>query len=608
MRSDFVTANTVAYPTDYNSLVNDAAGSASLFAHNQLGFFTLSTNPTNGKTLTLTINGTAVVITFVTSIGASAGNLLIQATAALTAQALLSFLQNPTVSNANQVAIGVNTSVNVTLINSLDYALSGTTLTISSLNTLLNTPLTSFSGTTNATSDSYTAQTMQLYVEPGVFYIAGTRVIFAGGSTPTVTAPSSHPRIDVLSINSSGTLLWTTGAENVSPVAPTYPSAATNLVLCELFNVVGETQLLDNANQSATQGYVYNDVRPFQTPSMNWGAFPTDFIPDGDGTRNLGSASFEWNNVYAKTSIQVNGVGVAVAKFGGNGADGALSISSGTTTLSAGNAAVFAKNYSSISITGTGKLAFSNPNTNGTIIILKSQGGCTLTSSTAPMIDASAMGAAGGTAVTSSSNASGNVGKNGVAALISTNGGGAPTTSTVGTGGAIPSVISIPTIYFQALTKYPIAYVGGGGSSGAISNGGTSTTSGAGGTGGGCLIIECGGAWNFTTSGGISVAGANGGTSTEGSPSVAGGGGGGAGGLCIIMYGSLTANSGTITVAGGTGGNTGTSGSGQPRFGGAGGASVNAGNNGTSSSSASTKTGGDGGAGISLVAANTEFA
>src|ERR1035437_3459937 len=52
-------------------------------------------------------------------------------------------------------------------------------------------------------------------------------------------------------------------------------------------------------------------------------------------------------------------------KFGGTGADGALAISSGTTTIDCANAAKVIKNYSSISITGTGTLAFSNPNTNG---------------------------------------------------------------------------------------------------------------------------------------------------------------------------------------------------------------------------------------------------
>jgi hypothetical protein len=84
-------------------------------------------------------------------------------------------------------------------------------------------------------------------------------------------------------------------------------------------------------------------------------------------------------------------------KWGGTGADGVLNISSGTTTINLGNAAVFVKNYSSISITGSAVLNFSNPNTNGTIIIFRCQGNCVITSSGSPAIDLTSMGGAGGT-------------------------------------------------------------------------------------------------------------------------------------------------------------------------------------------------------------------
>src|SRR5215467_8756795 len=64
---------------------------------------------------------------------------------------------------------------------------------------------------------------MTVYVEPGVFYISQSKVTFAGGSSPTITAPSTHPRIDLLTINSSGTLALVTGTEAASPTAPAYP-------------------------------------------------------------------------------------------------------------------------------------------------------------------------------------------------------------------------------------------------------------------------------------------------------------------------------------------------------------------------------------------------
>lgn len=288
-----------------------------------------------------------------------------------------------------------------------------------------------------------------------------------------------------------------------------------------------------------------------------------------------------------------------VVKFGGTGADGALSITSGATNIDCSNAKVVVKNYTSISITGTGSLTFTNPATNGTIIILKSQGAVTLTSSTAPMIAAQSMGAAGGAAATTGSKGWGFFVSN--AAGI----GGAATGTTAAPSGSLD--VSSFAINGKALPLFCGAGGGGAGGGGGV-----------GGRGGGGLYIECAGAFNFTTSAGISVAGG----------AATGGGGGGAGGSCIVLYGSLTANTGTITVAGadggaggfsgGAGGN-GASGSGN---GGTGGNSTNSsgsgGSGGASAYSASNGSNGTGGAGIggggggasglSLVASNTEFA
>src|ERR1700722_16215421 len=117
MRSSRVTPNTVATPNEWNALHEDARGASRLLAHQMYGSIALPTNPTNGKTLTLDINGTNIVITFVTAIGSTPGNVLIGATAAATAPYLLQLLQNPTISNSTQIALGANTSANVALIN-----------------------------------------------------------------------------------------------------------------------------------------------------------------------------------------------------------------------------------------------------------------------------------------------------------------------------------------------------------------------------------------------------------------------------------------------------------------------------------------------------------
>jgi hypothetical protein len=245
-----------------NDKRDDARGGGFLLAHQQLGTIALPTNPSNTQTLTLDINGTNVVVTFVTSIGSSANNVLIGASAAATTQNLVNFLRRPDLTNSTQIAAS---SANQSLLQYCGYAWPGSSTNIVpfSLNKNVNGltgPLTSFNITTTVTSGSWTAQTMQLYVQDGTYYIAGTRYLFTGGSTPTVTAPVSHPRIDVLTINSSGTLAWTTGTESSSPVAPTYPVG--NVAICELYNVVSETALYDNENQQSSQGYIYNDVRP----------------------------------------------------------------------------------------------------------------------------------------------------------------------------------------------------------------------------------------------------------------------------------------------------------------------------------------------------------
>jgi len=296
-------------------------------------------------------------------------------------------------------------------------------------------------------------------------------------------------------------------------------------------------------------------------------------------------------------------------KFGGDGSDGALTVTSGNTAIDLGSAQVVIKNYSSISITGTGSISFTNHHANGTHIILKSKGDVTLTSSTAPMIDASGMGANGGAATTigASTSGTGNNGTDGKSyGIIPTTNKGLIATGTAGTA----ATLAYPSAFIDKLWgKYPHAFIGAGGASGDVATGiGGSATSGKGGDGGPTLIIECFGALNFTTAGGISVAGKNGGAvSNSASNYKVMGGGGGAGGLCIVLYNTLTAASGTITVSGGTGSTGAANGSstGGTFYSGGGGANYAAG---TAGSTTATNPAGNGATGLSLVAKNTEFA
>jgi hypothetical protein len=268
-----------------NDRHDDARGGSFLLAHQQLGALSLGTNPTNGQTVTFDVNGTNIVATYVTAIGSAANNILIGVTAAASVQNLLNWLRRPDLTNSNQIAASLG---NQALLSYVGWAWPGSSTTIVpfSLNKNVNGitgGLTSFNITTTVTSGTWTAQTMQLYVEDGTYYIGGVQVKFLGGSTPTVTAPVSHPRIDVLTIDTSGTLAWTTGTESSSPAVPTYPSG--KVPICELYNVVSETALYDTENEQSGEGYVQADVRPFT--SLQAGGYS----PVANGTGSVSSST-----------------------------------------------------------------------------------------------------------------------------------------------------------------------------------------------------------------------------------------------------------------------------------------------------------------------------
>lgn len=325
----------------------------------------------------------------------------------------------------------------------------------------------------------------------------------------------------------------------------------------------------------ARSGILYNNyIEAVRVGNLNGiGGFVSDTYGIFIGNYSTGKY-LEYDNMSG--NLNINGyVQSSIGAFGGDGSDGALAITSGTTTINLGGASFVVKNYTSISITGTGKLAFSNPAAGGTIVQLKSQGSVTLTSSTVPNIDMSGMGAAGGAGGVS--NIGFNAGSNGSTGFLvkddNNHGGVAGGDSTSGgttgrTGGVALSNLYLYTKVPASISQHYISMAtgsGGGGGGGARNDSnGVVANGGNGGNGGGGLIIECKGAWNFTVANGISVAGAPGvnGTNYSGDTfngASSGGGGGGSGGFCIVLYNTLTANSGSVNTAGGIGGTGGSS-------------------------------------------------
>jgi len=267
------------------------------------------------------------------------------------------------------------------------------------------------------------------------------------------------------------------------------------------------------------------------------------------------------NVTYDGTQFQMNvpvanlPLSTSVLKFGGTGADGSLSISSGTTTIDLAGARYVVKNYVNLNITGTGALSFINPHAEGSYVILKCSGSTTFSSSAAPMLSVAGLGASYGYPGVSTLFTKSNYGVDGAY-------------STPGTGGIKPDASSDMVSVLTALKGIPLG-VGSPGGKG-YNNAGSA------GRGGGGLYLEIAGSFNFSTTNGISVAGTDGGNGNA----TSGGNGGGSGGMFMCLYGTIAVVTGTVNVKGGNGG------TGQGSTGGTGG-----------SGTGSNGNGGDGGSG-----------
>lgn len=251
--------------------------------------------------------------------------------------------------------------------------------------------------------------------------------------------------------------------------------------------------------------------------------------------------------------------------FGGDGSDGALNVTSGTTTIDLGGLETPVKNYSSINVSAGATLAFSNPHAKGSRIVLKSQGAVTI----AGTVDTRGMGAAGGAQVSAQANGNDGTVQGGILGGEVTSGYGGESDATPVPPFSDPGAVFTLKPFYAVEQYVPHSHLihlvpgagGGSGAGGETESPGTGGIGGAGGRGGGALYIESKGLFTFT--GTINTSGSNGstgGNGTGGGNSTCGGGGGGGGaaGMCVVLYNTIGTNSGTITATGGTGGNGGT--------------------------------------------------
>jgi hypothetical protein len=228
----------------------------------------------------------------------------------------------------------------------------------------------------------------------------------------------------------------------------------------------------------------------------------------------------------------------------GDGSDGDLIISTGTTNLNFQNQNFLIKQYRNLSITGNATLSFVNPHDNGSVAIIYVADTATITSS-AVAIDLSGMGAKGGTGASANGFDAFQIGWNGFYKATAGTGG---TTSPATGGTGIESFVN-NNLGFRFLKKYVLS-VGSGGGAGAASSG---ATAGNGGRGGGGIILFAR-KLNFNST--IYANGLNGGNaSTPSGAYYAGGGGGGGGGFVVIYAHQIISLTGTIQAKGGNGGN-----------------------------------------------------
>lgn len=150
-----------------------------------------------------------------------------------------------------------------------------------------------------------------------------SRVYFSSGDSPTIAAPASLPRIDIVYITPSGDLRVVTGTEAASPTLPTLaPSGDTRLPVCAIYNRPSQTKIFNFEDSAANtgDGYIYQDLRPWlQQPKAASGSSfsaSTPVSPTGDGQATPGVSAASARSDHAHGGVH------AVRRVGGSNMQG----------------------------------------------------------------------------------------------------------------------------------------------------------------------------------------------------------------------------------------------------------------------------------------------
>lgn len=96
-------------------------------------------------------------------------------------------------------------------------------------------------------------------------FMGGVPVEINSKASPTITAPVSNPRIDILTLSADGTLAWVTGTEASTPSAPWSSVSGEVVPIAEIYMKTTMTKVLEyeDKDTDSNQGYILADVRPF---------------------------------------------------------------------------------------------------------------------------------------------------------------------------------------------------------------------------------------------------------------------------------------------------------------------------------------------------------
>ena len=99
------------------------------------------------------------------------------------------------------------------------------------------------------------------YYSP-IWLSSSTLSTYTGGNSPAISVPDTHPRIDLLYLNTSDELAWVTGDQSSSPAIPRFTVAGVPICLVYCKTSMSTIVNYESKDASPDEGYLYRDIRP----------------------------------------------------------------------------------------------------------------------------------------------------------------------------------------------------------------------------------------------------------------------------------------------------------------------------------------------------------